>query len=41
MQTKKGFVWIEAVTKGMVWQVKLLDEGVWFLTGDGRSHSIL
>ena len=27
---KKGFAWIEVVAKGIVWQVKLLDEGVWF-----------
>ena len=27
---EKAFVWIEAVTKGMVWQIELLDERVWF-----------
>ena len=41
MQTKKCFVWIKAIAKGMVWQVELLDEGVWFQTSDGRSHFVL
>ena len=38
---KKGFVCVEAVAKGMVWKVKLLNEGVWFSTSDGRSHFVL
>ena len=26
MQTKKGFIWVKATTKGMVWKVEVLDE---------------
>ena len=36
---KKGFVCVEAVAKGMVWKVKLLNEGK--PTSDGRSHFVL
>ena len=38
MQVEEGSVWVETVAKSMVWQIKLLNEGIWFQASFGRSH---
>ena len=37
MQVEEGSVWVETVAKSMVWQIKLLNEGIWFQASFGRS----
>ncbi|KAL6327545.1 hypothetical protein AAG906_021638 [Vitis piasezkii] len=38
---EKRLCWIQSYAKGRVWQVKLLDDGIWFQASNGRSHSCL